>query len=213
MAPAPLVPCSCGCGGAGPKALPLAQAALDLEQSERTLRRWVQAGCPHHKGPGRTGALTFDRLEVEAWMRQLGRTGEMGRPPAEVTLLAGGPQSGQPRPMAGDIAAVVAARQAPAKADGEDLRALGALVNVQIKQLEVRKRERQEREAEGELVPLADVQRWWTSQIQALTTALEALPGRIATEAAGRPYEEVYSAAEREVAVMRERLAVEALRG
>lgn len=185
-----------------PKPLTLKQLCEAIDQGQATIRRWIAVGCPHHKAPGRTGALTFDRDEVVSWMRAVGRTGEAGRPAAEASML--GPVPGRK-----------AARQEKAVGElsPEEIRALGAIAAVQVKQLEVRKRERLEREAEGELVALSEVQRWWTAQVSALTTALEALPGRVATEAAGRPHEDVYAAVEREVTAMRERLASEALRG
>lgn len=172
-------------------------------RDRKTILGYVAAGCPHSKAAGRTGPLTFELDEVAEWMRAAGRTGMQGRPPDE---------------LRGPALSVKAARMPGGNKPASELtleewRELGAIAAVQTKQLEVRKRERLEREAEGELVALAEVQRWWTAQVAALTTALEALPGRVATEAAGRPHEDVYAAVEREVTAMRERLAGEALRG
>lgn len=197
-------PCSCGCGALGPKPLPLAEVCRALEQSERTLRRWVGAGCPHHKGPGRTGALTFDQAEVVAWMREIGRTGQPGRPPAEVTLLGPGARPASPapaspaRPQGGD---------APKKDDApsrEELLHLTAAANLRIKQLEAQKRARQEREAEGELHEVAACRARSIARINAVKAVFQILPGKLAERCAMKPYDVVYQVLSEELdAVLR----------
>ena len=69
------------------KPLRLSALAQSLGVSEKTLRRYVDAGCPHHKGPGRSGMYTFDRDEVVSWMEAVGRDGVQGGSPDELNTL------------------------------------------------------------------------------------------------------------------------------
>lgn len=204
--------CSCGCGALGPKPLPLAEVCRALEQNERTLRRWVGAGCPHHKGPGRTGALTFDQVEVVAWMRELGRTGQPGRPPAEVTLL--GPAGAHPPGGSAAPAPGPRASAHPPPRDGdeekdkpptrEELLHLTAVANLRIKELEAQKRARQEREAEGELHDVAACRARSIARINAVKAVFQILPGKLAERCAMKPYDEVYQVLSEELdAVLR----------
>jgi len=64
-------------------------------------------------------------------------------------------------------------------------------VDLEIKRLEVRKRERVEASACGELAPIEDFQAYWASRCSALHAALRALPDRVAKRA-GSAYEAVH---------------------
>lgn len=179
-------PCSCGCGAQGPKPLALTEVCRALEQNERTLRRWVDADCPHHKGPGKTGKLTFDQAEVVAWMRELGRTGEPGRPPAEVTLLGAGARA--PRAPADKEEE----KKPGAPPSREELLTLTAQANLRIKQLEGEKRARLERAAGGELHEVEACLGKSLAKIAALKAVFQLLPGKLAQQLADKPYDVVY---------------------
>jgi hypothetical protein len=213
-------PCSCGCGALGPKPLPLAQAALDLDQSEKTLRRWVADKAPHHKGPGRTGALTFDGAELRAWMAQTGRTGGMGPRTATERALA----------EAGAIGAAAAtpeakaARAAVEQLDGDGLKFLAALDGDDrtallrlapnadpklVKKLEgvgraraaladAVKRELDNQVRRRELLPASVVIAKWRGQIEVVKGHLEALPGKLAPDLVDQQYDAIYALLEAE---------------
>lgn len=160
----------------GPKALTLGAAAQVLGQSEKTIRRWVEAGCPHHKGAGRTGALTFDQAEVVAWLRSMGRSGARGRP------VGGGGK--RPPGMAAEPAADD--DETPAKElTQEQIYKLTAAANLRIKELEAEKRSRQEQEARGELLDAREVEEAWAAEGVRLRVSVEALPARLAGQLVG----------------------------
>lgn len=131
-------------------------------------------------------------------MRETARTGEVGRPPegAEPTAPTSTPSPpARPVDQLGD---------AP-----EDVAEFVRRLNAEIKRLEVRRRERIEREAEGELVPLADVRRFWAGQVEAVKARHRALPGLLAPRLAGRPRAEVYEVLEAELHALLAALATE----
>ena len=163
----------------GPKALSLEEAAKALGQSEKTLRRWVEAGCPHHKAEGRTGKLTFDQAEVVGWLRSMGKSGARGRP------VGGGGLRPQPRQPGAD-AEEEADDETPAKdLTQEQIYKLTAAANLRIKELEAEKRTRLEQEARGELLDSREVDEAWAAEGIRVRVALEAVPARLAGQLVG----------------------------
>ena len=164
----------------------------ELAINRRTLTRWMAAGCPHVRGKGRRGRLTFDHDGVIAWMRRVGYTGDDGRPSVEILTEKG---------VVGTIDPPAKKKRKGRKAeedDGDDVVELTRRVNLEIKRLEARKRKRVERAADGELAPVADFRRYWASRCAALHSALRALPDRVA-RAGGERYEQVFGEAEKAV--------------
>ena len=176
----------------GPKpltveALRKALAARGVKVARRTVDRWKEAGCPHHKASGLRGRLTFDLEEVVAWLDDLGRTGERGRPPVEKAEPGRQPQPGATASAPG--------RLNPDELTGEQLTLMTRQANLRIKELEAAKRERLEQAARGELVPVDDLRRYWAERVSALQSALRVLPDRVG-RAAGDAYEPVFAEAE-----------------
>lgn len=143
-----------------------------LDVSRRAVTRYVTAGCPHErKGHGKRAPLYFNLDEVKEWMRVMARTGDGG---------GNGVDSGE--------------IPAEAKQDG----ASGELVdlirgaNLQIKKLEVEKRQRLEREASGELVPMEDVRRAWSAQVEIVKARFRTLPAHLAQRLQGKAYDDMH---------------------
>lgn len=160
----------------GPKPLSLEAAAEALKQSEKTLRRWVEAGCPHHKAEGRTGKLSFDQAEVVGWLRSMGKSGAKGRP------VGGGGLRPPPKSAAGEDSE----DETPAKdLTPEQIYKLTAAANLRIKELEAEKRSRLEQEARGELLDSREVEEAWAAEGIRVRVALEAVPARLAGQLVG----------------------------
>jgi phage terminase Nu1 subunit (DNA packaging protein) len=175
-------------------ALTRAQLAAELDIAEKTVTRWVAAGCPHARGA--RGALQFDLAAVVEWMRAQGRTGERGRPTGGSYAPVG---PGQP-PSAERTAPQPGPHPAPGeKPSREELRRLRDEVELRIKELEATKRDRLEREAGGELVRSEDVRRFWASRVELVRQGFDALPSRLAQRCAGRQAEEVHDEARDEL--------------
>ncbi|MHA1574390.1 MAG: hypothetical protein ACTSX8_10395 [Alphaproteobacteria bacterium] len=169
--------------------------------SRRVITRYVEAGCPHERvGLGPRAKLHFDAVDVRAWMRITARTGTSSAPAgAEVydapnqarvleALLAAGP-----RPPGTDSEVLSGG------SGGADLVELARKVNIEIKRLEVQKRTRLERKADGELVPLDDVRRAWRSQIEVVHARFRALPASLAPRLVGKEYDAIRDALEGEL--------------
>ncbi len=131
--------------------------ARGVTVTRRTLTRWVKAGAPYDKAPGRTGRLTFDLAEVVAWLAELGRTGNTGRP--QVGPGAGTSLAGDRAPASAEVNAALDGLT------GLELTLLTRKAALRIKELDGDKRERVEAEARGELVPRDDVVRFWATEL------------------------------------------------
>lgn len=228
MADSAQVPCSCGCGGLGPKPLPLAQAALDLDQAERTLRRWVADGAPHHKGKGRTGALTFDGAELRAWMARTQRTGELGPRTATERALAEATPAAPPAPPPASPEVEKASRevaQVEAELDEEGSKLLQALASddraallrlapkanpllvkkieavarARVSLAEAVKRELDNQQRRRELLVAVDVVGLASQAVDVVKSGLEALPGKLTPRLVGQDYDSIYGALEDEL--------------
>ncbi len=164
----------------------LAERGVDI--SRRTLTNWRKAGCPCTKrGTSRTSPLEWDLDQVLTWMRNVGRTGERGRPSdgthdAQEDLLDG-------------------AGPTPGGADDEraSLRLLTQRVNLEIKQWEARKRERIEAVATGDLHSVDECRARTLRKIHAVKAGLLTLANGVAQEGAGLGYEELRRVVERRV--------------
>ncbi len=170
-----------------------AELCRELKIQRRSLTRYMEAGCPHRRaGNGPRAPLRFVLSKVKAWMRQTARTGEPGRPPtgAEVRRSPAKARAEAPADKATDDLD---------DEDADDLAELTRRVNLQIKRLEVRKRERLEREANGELVEAAEVVRLWRSQIEVVQTSFRSLPGILAQRLVHCDYDTIYEALEEEL--------------
>lgn len=164
----------------------------------RTVTKWVAAGCPSKRiGSGSRAKLDLDPREVKAWMRATSRTGEAGRPAAglEATTGSGKATDDLDTDHKGDLAELI------------------RRTNLQIKRLEVRKRERLEAEAEGALVPLSDVRRAWAAQVEVVQARFRVLPSLLSQRLIGKSYEDAHAILEEELrgvllSFAREELAV-----
>lgn len=178
--------CGCGCGAKGlPKPTLLKAAAAELEVDEKTLREYAAAGCPHWKGKGRgrAGAWTFDLAEVVAWLEETGRTGQQGRPPSGL----------------GPVQTDADGRQKVRDPERDRVRRATEDAHLRIKRAEASRKERENRQAEGDVVELALVLELWARQIQMAKRRLHALPGKLAGQIVERSYDEVYAILEREL--------------
>jgi phage terminase Nu1 subunit (DNA packaging protein) len=229
---AALSPCSCGCGAQGPKGLTLAQAVAALGQSERTLRRWVADGCPHHKGAGRTGALTFERSEVEGWMRETQRSGNVGArtgveralgdaaaaaraPPAPAGEKAGDAV----KKAARDLDEDEAARLFLAALEGDDraqllrlapnaspmlVKKIEAVAKARVALADAVKRELDNQQRRRELLVAVDVAAQAVQAVDVVSSGLDALPGKLTPRLVGQEYDAIYGALEDEIRALRE---------
>jgi len=182
------------------RTLSVKDIAKELEQGRRTIMRWVSAGCPHNKGHGLRGSLTFNRQEVVEWMRRVGATGAQGRPPMGAEI---------DRSESARTSTSTSTTRPASKVDISEIQRLTRLVNLQIKKLEAQKR--LERAADGELAPVADFQRYWNSRVDMLHAQLRVIPERIARVAGGagkcggcglqrdESYDDVFDAARKEI--------------
>ena len=183
--------------------------AAALGVSRKTITRYVRAGCPSTRiGTHRTAPHAFLLEEVKAWMRDTARTGEGGRP-AEGTEPRRSKRDARPaKPKAPRDKAVDELEE-----EGPDTVELVRRVNLRIKELEVTKRERLEREAAGETLPRAAVFRAWDGQIEIVRARFRSLPDRLAQECQGKTYDDMHDIIKREldatlVAFSREELPV-----
>ena len=148
----------------------LKELASALGVSTKTIRRWVKSGCPStRKGSGRTAPLIFDQAAVVEWMERVGRDG-----------LPGG--DGSSREEIPDVEDLPGPLPAPAPAFSalpgtENLNRLIKVVKVKVQQLEVKKRERLERVATGEMVNRDEVLRLHGQMATRIRARMMAIPG------------------------------------
>lgn len=140
--------------------------------STKTLRRWAADGCPHQGGGDQP--YQFDLAAVVAWSQQNGRTGERGRPALGVS----------PEDIRNGTA-------------GLNLRL--KRLDADLKRLDAQRKERIERTAMGQLVPVDEVERGRIQRIAIVKTGLLSLPGKLAARLANREAPEIQAEIEREV--------------
>lgn len=157
------------------------EMAEELGVTRKTLQRWNAAGCPH-EGGGHGKPIFYDKAAVIAWMESTGATGTPGRPP-----------QGAER-KADDGAAV---DELPA--DVQKIATLTRKVNLAIKMQELRKRERLEKIAAGELHDRGECERGRLERIATVKAGLLALPGKLATRLENREAPEIQREIDREV--------------
>jgi len=171
-----------------------AELCATLGVSRRTLTTYLAAGCPHERrGAGPRAPLVFDLAKVKGWIRSTARSGDVGRPPEGAEPL------GRPSGRADE------------ELDAADLAEEIRRVNLAIKELEKKKRERIEAEALGELVPYEDVKRAWGAQVEVVKTRLRSLPSLLSQRMEGMSYDERHDLLEREFRRVLESFAREEL--
>lgn len=168
--------------------LSAAELQKALGVSRRTVGNYCAAGCPHERaGTGKRAPLCFNLEEVKAWMRATARSGEAGRPPAGAEVR---PTPAAPAEKTADELDTDAA---------EDLVELTRRVNLEIKRVDLQKRQRLEAEAMGELVPLEQVKRAWGAQVEVVKARFRALPSLLAKRLVGKDYDEAHDLLQREL--------------
>ena len=155
------------------KGMKIRAMAAELGVDTKTIRRWVRSGCPHARaGPGRTAALVFDPPKVVAWMERVDRDGTGGS---------------HHSPIVEDSSPDLPAKATPA----QELNALAKRVAIEVKKLEVKKRKRIERMADGALLDAGLVNRGRIERIAAVKSGLQALAGKLPARLVDRSEPEI----------------------
>lgn len=164
--------------------LTIDQMADVIGVTRQAVGRYVSAGCPH-QGIGKKGdPYTFDRDEVIAWLEQTGRDGIHGAATPGAT-----PRTTTDTPTT----------QTTPTIDVAKINKLTRLVGLEIKRLEVARRKRLERIAEGELHDRVDCERGRLQRIATVRAGLLSLPSRLAARLVGREAHEIEAEIAREV--------------
>lgn len=204
--------------------LGLCAAAEALGKPRKTLQRWrKREGSPF----GPDGSTDLD--ELRAWAEANGFLGRgKGRPAeadrllevaapaatgaatvrttADLGELTQDDRAALEALVAGDAAALV---DLAAKVDPALLKRLAAMGRTRRELAEAEKREIENRRSRAELVPLEEVKRWWSWQIQVVKGHFQALPGKLSARLDGLSYDERYALLEGELDALLRAFAVE----
>lgn len=206
--------------------LEIKAAAAELGKAPRTVRRWRSKHNPpaglFKPGTGRRLLVDVDLLR--AWAESMGlldREPDGGGP----RLTPNPPAASDPPPPAEPdpeeqarieedarrrreeederaLQRMLDAGEDPEKLlalNPEDVRRIARVVELRKKLAEVARQERQNAEHADQLVPRAEVLRWFAAEVAKVHAAFAALPGVLAQRLAGATYEQAYDAIDAEL--------------